>query len=239
MFAIWFNYMVKSKDLSGWRMEKDLNTEQRILQAAQRVFYRAGLGGARMEEIAREAGINKALLHYYFRSKEKLFERIFVEAFHALLPQAVAIIAAPLPLAEKITRISHFYVDLLKDKPFLPVFVLNAMQADPEGTVRKLFAEAPVQPSFIIQQIMQQIRQEYEGREKVPDPHQLFVNLLSLSVFPFAARPMLRQFLGMDDDAFLAFIESRRQIVPQVILAWLRSEYGPSPQDSPSNDLLT
>jgi AcrR family transcriptional regulator len=220
-------------------MEKDLNTEQRILQAAQRVFYRAGLGGARMEEIAREAGINKALLHYYFRSKDKLFERIFVEAFHAFLPQAAALIAGPLPLAEKITRISHFYVDLLKDKPFLPVFVLNAMQADPEGTVQRLFAGAPVQPSHILREVLRQIQQEFEGREKKPDPRHLFVNVLSLSVFPFAARPILRQFLGMDDDAFLAFIETRRQIVPQVILAWLRSEYGLSSPESPSSELPT
>lgn len=63
------------------------NAEQKILTAARNVFIRKGFAGARMQEIADEAGINKALLHYYFRSKEKLFEVIFKESFGKLLPK--------------------------------------------------------------------------------------------------------------------------------------------------------
>src|SRR5262245_51487236 len=70
LLTIWLNYMVKKK--------KDQPTEERIITAARKVFLSKGLAGARMQDIADEAGINKALLHYYFRSKEKLFDMIFM-----------------------------------------------------------------------------------------------------------------------------------------------------------------
>ena len=79
MLTIWLNYMVKK--------EKDDSTEERILEAAKKVFIRNGMAGARMQDIADEAGINKALLHYYFRSKEKLFDEIFRKVAGQLLPR--------------------------------------------------------------------------------------------------------------------------------------------------------
>ena len=83
--------------------EKDSNTEQIILKAARKVFTHKGFDGARMQEIADEAGINKALLHYYFRSKDKLFEAIFKEVITTFFPRIISVLTSDLSLFEKIT----------------------------------------------------------------------------------------------------------------------------------------
>ena len=68
-------------------MQRDVSTEQKIREAARKVFQAKGMHGARMQDIADTAGINKALLHYYFRSKDQLFEAIFKEALQQLIPK--------------------------------------------------------------------------------------------------------------------------------------------------------
>ena len=83
------------------KTQPDTSTEEKILAAARKVFIAHGLAGARMQEIADEAGINKALLHYYFRSKDKLFETILVETMQSFLPRVNAIFTSDLPLEEK------------------------------------------------------------------------------------------------------------------------------------------
>ena len=89
------------------------NTEQKILEAAKRIFHQKGFEGARMQEIANEAGINKALLHYYFRSKEKLFEAVFQDAFSQLMGQAREIFFSEKPLKEKITAFLGNYLNVI------------------------------------------------------------------------------------------------------------------------------
>src|SRR6185437_7301913 len=96
LLTIWLNSMVKNK--------KEKTAEEKILDAAKKVFVTKGMAGARMQDIADEAGINKALLHYYFRSKEKLFEMIFAEAAEKLFPKINAIFESDVPLFEKIER---------------------------------------------------------------------------------------------------------------------------------------
>src|SRR5271156_3051845 len=103
----------------------DLPAEQRILAAAKKVFLLKGMDGARMQDIADEAGINKALLHYYFRSKEKLFEVIFREAMDQLFPRIIGILNADKPLFDKIESFCGEYVGMLLNNPYLPMFVMN------------------------------------------------------------------------------------------------------------------
>src|SRR5690349_8196144 len=110
--------MVKSK-------KEDLNTQQKILEAAKKVFHQKGLAGARMQDIADEAGINKALLHYYFRNKDMLFEMIFKDAAANLFPKVASIISEDLPLFEKIRKFTKEYLEVVIQNPYLPLFVLN------------------------------------------------------------------------------------------------------------------
>src|SRR5438874_9015673 len=104
--------------------KKDENTEERILTAAKKVFLKEGMAGARMQDIADEAGINKALLHYYFHNKEKLFDVIFMEAAQKLFPKISFIFESDLPVLEKIEHFADEYITVILENPYLPLFVL-------------------------------------------------------------------------------------------------------------------
>src|SRR3954454_20198668 len=112
-------------------MQKDQSTEERILAAAQKVFLAKGMDGARMQDIADEAGINKALLHYYFRSKDKLFEQIFLDVASALLPRIFAILESDRGLFEKIENFCDEYISQLIETPYVPIFILNEINRQP------------------------------------------------------------------------------------------------------------
>ena len=111
-------------------------TELKILAAARKVFIRKGLDGARMQEIANEAGINKALVHYYFRNKQKLFEAVFIEAFGKFLPQVSEVIMQEISLIEKIEAVVSRYIDFLQKNPYLPNFVLNELSHEPGNLIK-------------------------------------------------------------------------------------------------------
>src|SRR5690348_17551706 len=92
--------------------------EQRILDAAHRVFLRRGSAGARTQEIANEAGVNKALLHYYFRTKERLAAAVFRRAATKLLPPVIATLMSEETLETKIARVIEIELDVLLDHPY-------------------------------------------------------------------------------------------------------------------------
>jgi Transcriptional regulator len=108
--------MVKRKTTAT----RDGETEKHILDAAKAVFILRGTAGARMQEIAEEAGVNQALLHYYFRSKEKLSEAVFRDTAGRMFPALLQIVAGDLPLVEKIDRIVDTYLTTMSQTPFLP-----------------------------------------------------------------------------------------------------------------------
>ena len=121
--------------------KKDQTTEEKILAAAKQVFVKKGMTGARMQDIADTAGINKALLHYYFRSKEKLFEVIFKEAATRLFPKINEILNSDLPLFDKIHQFTHDYVEMVIETPYLPLFVLNEINKQPHEFSKKMFGK--------------------------------------------------------------------------------------------------
>jgi TetR/AcrR family transcriptional regulator len=112
-------------------MKKDLNTEEKILAAARAVFMEKGMDGARMQDIADRAGINKALLHYYFRNKDKLFEMIFQDAMGRFMPRLADVIIADVDFFVKIEKMVSMYMDMLAQNPYLPQFVLNEVNRQP------------------------------------------------------------------------------------------------------------
>lgn len=197
-------------------MAQERNTEEQIIAAAKKIFLQKGLAGARMQDIADEAGINKALLHYYYRSKDKLFEMVFDAALDKVISRLALIISTNMPLAEKIRTIAQVYIEGLSENPHLPLFILNELQQDPELLIRK-FKARPNFPN--LQHFLMEIAQAGEqGIIKKISPIQLLINILSLCVFPFAARPLLKGILGMDDVQFRLLIEERKQLVGDFIM---------------------
>jgi TetR/AcrR family transcriptional regulator len=202
-------------------------TERRILEAAHAVFIRTGTAGARMQEIAREAGVNSALLHYYFRSKERLAEAVFRRAAGELLPEVIGILSGGATLAEKVERVIAVEIDHLARSPYLPVYILSELAHHPERLRQLLSSLTGQQPEAIGQRLItvlgRQIRAGVRaGAIRAIAPEQFIVNLLSLCIFPFAARPMLTVILGFDDPAFRKFIDQRRRDLPPFFLNALR-----------------
>jgi TetR/AcrR family transcriptional regulator len=202
----------------------DRETEKRILDAAKAVFILRGTAGARMQEIAEEAGVNQALLHYYFRSKEKLSEAVFRDTAGRMFPALLQIVGGDLTLIEKIDRIVDTYLTTMSQTPFLPGYIISELHHHPEripqllGRVAGGDLSAITRPAF--DKLEKQLAAEARaGRMRRINVAQFFVNLLSLCVFPFAARPMLRAALGFSDDDFAKFIEQRRKELPVYIKA--------------------
>lgn len=198
---------------------RDGETERRILAAATAVFIRQGTAGARMQEIAEEAGVNQALLHYYFRSKEQLSEAVFRETAGRMFPAIIQILGGDIPVTEKIDRIIDTYLTAMSRAPFLPGYIISELHHHPKritqllGNVAGGSLSEVVRPAF--EKLEQQLAAEARaGRMRRINASQFFVNLISLCVFPFAARPMLRAALNIDDDGFAKFIEHRRKDLP-------------------------
>src|SRR5690606_202556 len=126
-------------------MQKDLTTEQKIVEAAKQVFLEKGMAGARMQDIADRAGINKALLHYYFRSKEKLFEIIFEEAAGTFIPPLNEVFSQTDDLFLMIRHFVATYINTIGENPYIPAFVAHEINQNPDRILEK-FIKVKVDP---------------------------------------------------------------------------------------------
>jgi AcrR family transcriptional regulator len=195
--------------------DKDLNTEQKILLAAKKVFIEKGLEGSRMQEIADEAGINKALLHYYFRTKDKLFEGVFREAFHKVFPHIALLMKQEIPLFDKIRLFTTQYIEILKENHFIPGFVIHELNRNPERIV-DIISSIGVEPELFMKQVNDEVR---KGTIRPVDPRELIVNMLAMCIFPFVAEPIIKTIIfGKDKKSFDLFIEERKKTVPEFII---------------------
>ncbi len=197
----------------------DTETEQKILDAARSVFVLRGTAGARMAEIAKVAGVNQALLHYYFRSKERLANAVFDQIAGRLFPALAGILGADISLDAKIERLVAVYLENLSQNPFLPGYVLSELHHHPERVELLLSKAMGASPSGVLSPLFHKLGEQIDeevaaGTMRRIAPEQFAINLISLCIFPFAARPMLRLVFGMDDDAFARFIEQRKTELP-------------------------
>jgi TetR/AcrR family transcriptional regulator len=198
------------------KAKKDTTTEARLLLAAKKVFTTKGLAGARMQDIADEAGVNKAMLHYYFRDKDKLFEMIFLEEAEKFFPKINKIFESDMPLFEKIEQFVNEYIDEMLENPYLPWFILNELNRDADQFLSKIWdIKNRPNPAKLLQQIEREVK---KGTIKKISPIHLLMNLLSMTIFPFIARPMIERNLQMPAAQFDKMIAERRKEVPKFII---------------------
>jgi len=198
-------------------MEIPVNTEERIRLAAQHVFQKKGLSGARMQDIADEAGINKAMLHYYFRSKEKLFDLVFLESFQKIFPKINSILTSEDNLFQKIEHFVFEYITVINQNPHLPLFVVNELAKNPELFLQKLFSTNEGAPK--VDKLIKQIEEEINKGTILPiKPVNLFLNIISLCVFPYVGKPLVQIILNMDDEQYKGLLEQRKQEVLGFVL---------------------
>ncbi len=203
------------------RTVKESSTEEKIKEAARKLFTQKGFAATRTRDIADEAGINLALLNYYFRSKQKLFDIIMMENFRQFI-QGISFnfLEQGISLDQKITRVVTMYIDFLSQNPDLPLFILNELRNNPEQLAANIDVE------------IGSTRTEFFGQLKAAaaagqigdlNPFHVMANLVGLTVFPFIGRPILQKVTGVNDKQFNELMQQRKQLIP----IWIKSMLQP------------
>ncbi len=191
------------------------NAEIEILNAAKEIFQQKGMDGARMQEIADKAKINKALLHYYYRSKQLLFEAVFSNAFALLAPQLNKILNDDSDLFEKITRFTDSYITFVINHPYLPNFIIQELNKNPEFVQKLRLKENFPNINKFKLQVGEAIK---EGLIKPIEAEQLFINIISLNIFPFIGAPLLMALIDTDKKNYDILIQKRKTDVSAFII---------------------
>jgi len=196
--------------------DQSSSTELKIFEAARDVFQSKGLEGARMQEIADKAEINKSMLHYYYRSKEKLFEKVYQLSIVKLIPQIAGLLNEEMPLEAKLRNFAIKYLELIKRNPDIPLFILHEMNKNPGRMKTFMLHEVGKK----IQPFLNQIQEEKEKGNTVDLPaEQIMANIMSLLIFPFIARPVFQVILNKNDSEFEQFIDERMNFLPDYLVS--------------------
>ncbi|MCR4619956.1 MAG: TetR/AcrR family transcriptional regulator [Paludibacteraceae bacterium] len=202
-------------------MELHDDTEQRIFNAAQRLFLQKGLSETTMQDIADLAGISRTSLHYYFRSKDRLFEKSLNNLIRNIMPRIDSTLAKDISLRDKIVEIATSYIEQLRGNELLPGFLIMELRRDPQEIIRFVFSEWT---SIDFQSIKNQMDREVEaGLIRRFDISQMVVTIMGLCTFPFICEPILSDVfkaLG-GHQTFDNFITERKNIVNQMLSLWL------------------
>jgi AcrR family transcriptional regulator len=202
--------------------EKTPVSQEKIFRAATEVFEEKGYTGARMQEIADRAGINKALLHYYFRTKELLFRAVFQMILKKMFEKIFTNFAQELPFKEKLKRFFDEHIEFLIKNPKIPIFLLNELSQNP--------ALAEGLKEMVNYQELRDMIYTRHAKElksygiKKNDMPQLMVTVVSFSIFPFAARDMIEIMmpdLG-DNKKFNAYMRERKSFASDFVMTALK-----------------
>src|ERR1035437_1511688 len=224
---IWLasNYFFSLRNsLTNWLIVKIVkmvsSTEEKIYEAARKVFIQKGMDGARMQEIADEAGMNKALLHYYFRSKENLFKAVFKDIFSKFFDKVRDALSSDVPLKEKLYAFIDNWIDMIQANPYVPQFIINEINRDPM-VLKSLMFESGIEPQKILDMFLNQVQSSNLSKL---DPRHIVVSLLGMLIFPFAARPLLQMvYFNDDQEAYTRFLNERKEIVKNMILKFIEA----------------
>jgi len=196
-----------------------MNSEERIKAAARKVFHQKGYAGTRTRDIAEEAGINHAMLNYYFRSKEKLFQVVMIETMTYFFQGISTILnQEKTSLEQKIEQVVAKYIDLLLEEPELPTFVFNEVRTNPEPFIENSPIYKALQNSVLARQYAEAVAR---GEVSEPNLIQMALNVISLVIFPFIAQPIFTALSRTDKEAYKTLMLERKKLIPQWIKAML------------------
>ena len=201
-------------------IENDKQTEEKIFEAATEVFLAKGMDGARMQDIANHAGINKALLHYYFRTKDRLFNAVFEMIARKMLRKFAPVFDENLSFENKIRFFFKEHISFLQENPALPGFIINEINRNP-SRIKKILKNVDIKDLWSM--LEKQHREEFKKYNITEDSiPQLLTTIVSISVFPFAARGIIEgvfENIGLDFDKY---IEERKEFAAQFVLRALK-----------------
>ena len=210
--------MAKAKEKGG----ADSSTEQKIKDAARAVFLKKGFAATRTRDIAEEAGINLALLNYYFRSKQKLFEIIMVETLQGFVSGMMGVLDnEKTTLDMKVQEIASRYIDLIIQEPEIPTFIVTEIRSNPGELLKKL----PIQQILTNSAFFRQ-HQELVAKGKITEPNPLhfFMNMIGLIVFPFIAKPLMMGARNLKTEEFNLMMLERKKLIPVWIKGMMKAK---------------
>lgn len=198
------------------KKEEKQETEKLILEAAKKIFVEKGYTGARMQAIADEAKINKAMLHYYFRSKEALFAKILESIVEIMSNQFIPAISGNGTVIEKVEMLVNSYIDTVTKNPYIPMFALNELAQNQVNFQEKLIER--LNRDNVFGNFMMQIVMEQEKGILVPiAPQHFMLTVMSLIVFPFMAKPVFTGVMQIPEFIYSQMMQERKQIVMKII----------------------
>jgi TetR/AcrR family transcriptional regulator len=194
----------------------DKLTEEKIFEAATDVFIEKGMDGARMQDIADKAGINKALLHYYFRTKDKMFNAVFEMIAKQVFRKFAPVFDENLTLEEKIRFFFREHITFLQQNPRLPGFLLNEVNRNPER-IRKLLSNVDISNLWLklYEQHEKELLDYNITKESLP---QILISMAAISVFPFAAKGIVEVFLNKAGLEFNQYMEERKEFAADFVI---------------------
>lgn len=192
---------------------KDNETRQRIVQAARELFVQGGHHGVNMRELADKAGVNKGLLHYYFKSKEAIFQEVFQQQAARLYSEVLLILEEDGAFEKKIEAMVERYFMLFTETPSMPAFVMFETQRDPG-----MIAKAPFRDTMM--KVVERIGPELKGRDLPTDRKngmQFLLDMVSLCAFTFAMLPAISRTMKLGKRKQKAFLAKRQQHIVSVL----------------------
>lgn len=203
--------------------------EQSILDTAEKLFLKKGFKATSTTEIAKEVGCNQALVHYYFRTKERLFEGIFRQKIKYFLGALLDVGKESLPFINKLERriCSHF--DAIRTDPRLPLFFLNELSANPDRikSIRQVVGDLPERA---IRQLENELNTEISAGRIRPVPvRDLLMTMVSLNLMVFMGAPMFKLMTGITDREYDDFLDQRRKENVRIVLKSLEPEVESKP----------
>ena len=190
--------------------------EERILTCAEKLFLEKGFDGTSMSDIALCVGINRPTLHYYFRTKDKMFRAVLARIVLSFVPQVYDIVAGrDKSVAERVSQVIDAYILIFMEKPCLPLFMVREVQRDFDFLVRMLRQEQIDRYAYKIIQALQ--AEMDEGKLKKVPLRTLFYTFYGLMTFPFLSRRLTESLLLAEGETFADMMEEwKKQVVAQV-----------------------
>jgi TetR/AcrR family transcriptional regulator len=200
-------------------MEKILiNTEDRIKEAARKIFMQKGYKGTTSRDIAKEAGLNVALTNYYFRKKEKLFKIIFMETTHEFLDATINILNKPIDLAEKIRLIMERELEMQLQNPDLFVFFYSEIKNNPKNFLEGM----GIMRSKFLEKWNEQIKENIKKKiiRKI-DPISAISIVMGYMHFPIIASTLLKEIGKFTEESYNEFLEKQKEYAIEMVTNFL------------------
>ncbi len=198
------NYPMQTPEIKALSQEM----EDKIMLSATRIFVLKGKAGTSMQDIAAEAGINRTLLNYYFRSKDNLFEQVFSKIFSKFLPSIVNTLTSDIPVQMRLENFIDYYFTMLIENPVIPLFILQELTSNPQRLINSL-RSGGLNADIMLKALEEEMNR---GNIKRMDTREIMVNFMSLIIFPFAARKIIEEMIfSGDKEAYSLFLMQRRE----------------------------